>query len=369
MKDCIGVYIGVYTLGHWPPGGESLRRTGRGVVRVVVEPRKLQRLGSSSLVVTLPREWVKQMGLQPGDMVYLSVEGDSIRITPVNREEIEKNSHVFFDVDSLVKDKEDESLASRAVSCLYILGYDAVSFRVREDDFALQTTIREAAKRLSGLEASETDSDAITIRYILDPSKVNVPTTFRSMGLVVSSLAKLARALLEKAENKTHARLGDARKSLETLRDELFRNQHMVMRYLVSPTPSKKAVLSSSLYSLMIGTSLLGLIGGILVDVVRLLLEREPRRRDVLLEAVSTLEELVPVTTSLLVSPALDRSIEVLKRVEKTMRDVSERVRKCKDNTETIILAYLHQALKILYIISNTILCNALVSSKYFHRD
>ncbi|WP_062662460.1 AbrB/MazE/SpoVT family DNA-binding domain-containing protein [Aeropyrum camini] len=49
--------------------------------------RRLQKLGSSSLVVTLPKEWVREMGLKQGDPVYVVIEGGSLRIVPaVNSE-------------------------------------------------------------------------------------------------------------------------------------------------------------------------------------------------------------------------------------------------------------------------------------------
>ena len=326
---------------------------------MVVETRKLQRLGSSSLVVTLPREWIKRMELKPGDVVYLVVEGDTIRITPSNRESSSLRAEAVFKADEV----KDRDLVSKAVSCLYILGYDNVLFRLPEDDIALQNAVRMAASRLSGLEASEAMDGNITIRYLLDPSKVEVSTTIRSMGLVVSSLAKLSRKIVEGLEER------EAAQSLKLLREELFRNQHMVMRFLVTGVDARRLAKPSNTYSLMIGTSLLGLIGGVLLDISQTLLERRPKHVDVLIQALSVVEELVPVITSLLVSPSLQRSRNALKRIEETLEAVKMRVKNCRDNVETIVLSYIYQALRILFIISNTILCNAIASSKYLEES
>jgi len=36
-----------------------------------MEVRRVQRLGSSSLVITLPKEWTRRLGIKPGDQILL----------------------------------------------------------------------------------------------------------------------------------------------------------------------------------------------------------------------------------------------------------------------------------------------------------
>ncbi len=334
---------------------------------MVYEPRKLQKLGSSSLVVTLPREWIKQMGLKQGDKVYVAVEGDTLKIIPVKRGE-ENLPRIVLRADKIQQDKKKglemspENLVARAVSCLYILGYDDIEIvHGNGDSIAILNDVKNAARRLTGLEVFETEARSLHVRYVADSSRVSLISTFRSMGLTVSFIAELIENMLKGRVDRE-----EARESLKTRREDLFRYQHEVMRHLVTGTARSYGDRQG--YSLMIGTSLLGLIGSILLDVANLLLDNRPKRGDVVLSAIKILGELVPATTSLLISPGLHRSAELLGKVEKGMREVKERMKNCKDVVETIMLAHVYQALKILMIILNTILCNGLVQSKYVEK-
>lgn len=49
---------------------------------IQITKRRIQRLGGSSLIVTLPKTWVRKLGLTPGDEVLVVDEGGHLRIVP-----------------------------------------------------------------------------------------------------------------------------------------------------------------------------------------------------------------------------------------------------------------------------------------------
>ena len=50
-----------------------------------MESRKVQRVGYSTYSVSLPKNWVKEVGLKPGDIVMLNEEKDgSLKLVPSN---------------------------------------------------------------------------------------------------------------------------------------------------------------------------------------------------------------------------------------------------------------------------------------------
>ncbi|TRM73754.1 histidine kinase, partial [Sulfolobus sp. E5] len=50
-----------------------------------MEVRRVQKFGKSTLMVSLPAEWVKEVGLSPGESVYLEVDEDgSLKVYPPN---------------------------------------------------------------------------------------------------------------------------------------------------------------------------------------------------------------------------------------------------------------------------------------------
>ena len=48
----------------------------------MVEKRKIQKTGSSSYIVTLPKEWIDSMGLKSGDYVLIYEHEGKLVITP-----------------------------------------------------------------------------------------------------------------------------------------------------------------------------------------------------------------------------------------------------------------------------------------------
>ena len=60
-----------------------------------METRKLGKIGSTSLFVTLPAEWLAERGLSKGDEVYIEVMADTLIIhTRKEEEEAEKEISV-----------------------------------------------------------------------------------------------------------------------------------------------------------------------------------------------------------------------------------------------------------------------------------
>lgn len=51
------------------------------------ETRRIQFTGKSSYIVSLPKQWVNELGLKQGDQITISREGrSSLKITPVKEQ-------------------------------------------------------------------------------------------------------------------------------------------------------------------------------------------------------------------------------------------------------------------------------------------
>ncbi|MEM2479963.1 MAG: AbrB/MazE/SpoVT family DNA-binding domain-containing protein, partial [Candidatus Bathyarchaeia archaeon] len=59
-----------------------------------MESRKLQKVGRSTITVSLPNKWIKENGIKPGDLVFILPEKDgTLKIVPsqsMRQEEIEE---------------------------------------------------------------------------------------------------------------------------------------------------------------------------------------------------------------------------------------------------------------------------------------
>jgi len=152
-----------------------------------VTPRKLQRLGLSSLVVTLPRRWVEAHGLKPGDLVYVIDEGDRLRIVPAQPSEARRSYR--FDAYKLAMPQ----LASAALTCLYVNNINDVVMDLKGMGEEGLKYLKQTSMRLLGLEVTQLDSERASVRIVLDDSRADPKMAIKGLGSAVGNIAELLR--------------------------------------------------------------------------------------------------------------------------------------------------------------------------------
>ena len=164
---------------------------------VGLEARKVQRVGYSTLTVSLPRSWVQEVNLKKGDVVSIRREDDgSLRVFTGLEQKHEEARKCIIDAD--LCDKPD--LLSRLITGNYILGHDTiqvVSKRELKPEHLEET--RRATQRLTGLGIVEQTLKQVTVQSFVDPTKFPVYGLIRRLHVVVSSMQETAvKALVEK---------------------------------------------------------------------------------------------------------------------------------------------------------------------------
>jgi phosphate uptake regulator len=162
-----------------------------------LEIRKVQRVGHSTLTVSLPRDWVRQVGLKQGGVVTLRLsEFGELIVTPGSEMESEEMTICKIDVDA-IKDRE---LLTRIITGNYILGRDTIIVSSASDLTAEQLNeIRSATRRLSGLGIVEQTSREAVIQCFLDPSKYPITGLLARLHKVaVSMLETSMQALMDR---------------------------------------------------------------------------------------------------------------------------------------------------------------------------
>ncbi|WP_439026163.1 PhoU domain-containing protein [Haloarchaeobius sp. DT45] len=130
-----------------------------------METRKVQRLGPSTLAMTLPAEWAKEHGVEKGDEVSLRMGGKgTLTVMPesANTEESEAIIHA---------DNLDADAVERAIVAQYVLGRRVI--RVEYADGTLPSdhinAVYRAETQLMGLGVIEETPESISIRCSVDP--------------------------------------------------------------------------------------------------------------------------------------------------------------------------------------------------------
>jgi phosphate uptake regulator len=154
--------------------------------------RKVQKIGYSTLSVSIPASYAKEAGLEPGTTVLLRDDVDgTLRLIPSGR--VKRVSKASIKADALTS----EELLSRLIIGCYALGYDTIELVSKE---RLKTSLvdiaRNTVKRLRGLETVESETDRLVAQSFMDPTKFPVDSLVKRLQLLVSRSLEHAIAAL-----------------------------------------------------------------------------------------------------------------------------------------------------------------------------
>ncbi len=329
--------------------GSGIRRVAWGVT-VSIEVRSVQRLGLSSIVVTLPKPWARRLGLEPGKKVMLVDEGNSIRILPL--EESEQGAI------TLHAEKIDLDILENAPLCVYLSGLDSVKI-VGSQDPELIVRLQRKAMDLMGMHVSP-EGDAIVLRVLLDPDKIDLSMLIKSLDTDVRGLLSIIRKAIEEGKI-TKDELSQAK----FLVRNFFRKHFMVQRYLGMRYPLHKNMVSN--YQVALASSYTGFAVDMLNDLVQLLaignLEEmnKGEGKDLLINMIDNGIEIFHHVTRLMTTPSVKRLSFTLKLISETRNKVKEALSKIETPLQAAVLIKLSDAIRLVNIATYVLLCKILL--------
>jgi phosphate uptake regulator len=191
------------------------------------EIRKVQKVGTCTLTVSLPREWVEKVGLTQGDPVTIGQLSDgSLRLsagaatTP---------AHVFTGI--INADLcEGEEMLTRVLTGNYILGRDTIVLESMKGLAPNQLSeIKEAVERLTGLSVVEQTNKRVVIQSFVDPSK------FPVHGLMLR-LYKVAASMQEMGMDALLRHRPDVAERVVQMEEEADKIYWLIVRQLLQVT-------------------------------------------------------------------------------------------------------------------------------------
>ncbi|UCD95842.1 MAG: phosphate uptake regulator PhoU [Candidatus Bathyarchaeota archaeon] len=157
-----------------------------------MESRKIQKVGYSTLSISLPRKWTKEMNLKRGDTVFLAPENDgSLRLFPgqhvPSSEEIDE---YICDADSCA----DPKILERVIVGSYILGRDVISVISTKKRISSEhiEEVRKVMRKLVGLGIVEETPDHIKLQCSVDPRKFQLDMLLRRLSIISLTIVKEA---------------------------------------------------------------------------------------------------------------------------------------------------------------------------------
>ena len=187
--------------------------------------RRLQKIGSS-ILVSLPKEWVDANKLNKSTEVELETTGNSVTITANKSERPSKEVVISYPL------PQDENIVANIIGA-YLLGYDIIRIKGKtiipiED----REKIRNSMRRLVGMEIIEEDSANVNVQFLLDATTLNPEKILKR----ISSIS------LGMFNDVSLALISDDRSSLQTMsnRDDEVDRQYFLLVRLIRSTISDK---------------------------------------------------------------------------------------------------------------------------------
>ena len=152
-----------------------------------MEPRKVQKVGYSTLSVSLPMAWTKKVGIQKGDLVFISEEGDGALRLTTEPGKIENNIEYVVDVDKC----DNTKVLARVIVGNYVLGRSLL--RVESNRRLMREqieSIREVTHRLLGIGIIEESDRHLLLQCSIDPKNFPLQTVVRRLYVLTSIMFK-----------------------------------------------------------------------------------------------------------------------------------------------------------------------------------
>jgi phosphate uptake regulator len=162
-----------------------------------MEIRKVQLTGGSSYVLTLPKEWVKSLGVKKNDPLGLIVQPDGTLVVTTRTTEArpQRNKEIR------VEEVRDQTHLFRILIGSYIMGFSTITIR---SSGRMPAQVRETVMRFAqmtiGPEVMEESASSITVKDLLNPAEMPFDKTIRRMHILVRTMHEDAFAALEKRD-------------------------------------------------------------------------------------------------------------------------------------------------------------------------
>ena len=159
-----------------------------------METRKVQRLGPSTLAMTLPAEWVKAHGVEKGDEVTLRTGGKGT-LTVLSESASDEDTTATIWADNL-----NEQGLERAIVAQYVLGRRVITIARNEGTLrsAQINAVYQAETQLMGLGVIEETPEQIAIRCSVDPEDFTLDNLLERLESTGSTMrAEAVEALAE----------------------------------------------------------------------------------------------------------------------------------------------------------------------------
>jgi phosphate uptake regulator len=187
--------------------------------------RRVQRTGSSSLSVTLPKSWTDSMNLETGDVLrFRDLGAGRLEISPANLEVPTDRQQRLLRIDA---SGTPPNLLARLLIGGYITGQDQVIVTSRSAITPEQLReIRRTADHVLGMTIVSHEPAAIEVQNFIDPGRFPLPRLLSQVVRLLRAEVEVCRSVLQGGDRATLDQL-------EVWEDEIDRFYLLMVRQLL----------------------------------------------------------------------------------------------------------------------------------------
>ncbi len=165
------------------------------------EVRKVQLTGRSSYIISLPKKWVEEMSIRPGDRMSFVRQGNSsIVLVPSSEPKFEGRGEFTVQISP----RENTNSIVRRIISLYLVGSSVISVRAGSGRISSsqREMIKDVAKRkLIGAEIVGESSQEVLLQVLLSYPELSVANALRRMASMAMSMHRDAILALEELDH------------------------------------------------------------------------------------------------------------------------------------------------------------------------
>jgi len=156
--------------------------------------RKVQITGGSTYIVSLPKAWIRSVGIKANDSIGIITQQDGTLLVTPKIESVREHRVMDFELKDI---KRGDDLL-RDLLAAYIKGYDGISIKTKKRMTPkVRGIIRRFTEMTIGPEIVEESRDSVLIKDLLDPTELSFKTALQRMSSIVSNMHRDAMIALE----------------------------------------------------------------------------------------------------------------------------------------------------------------------------
>ena len=165
--------------------------------------RRIQLSGRGSYVVSIPKQWVEQVGMKKGGCVeFIEQQGEGLLLKPFAQARLEDEQPRC---EILIAPDATPDAVTRRIISLYLIGYSTIEANSKSGNFSasIRESIRDVARnKLVGTELVNESSKSATLQVLLNVPQLLVPDTLRRMSSIMNAMQQDAVQALASSDRE-----------------------------------------------------------------------------------------------------------------------------------------------------------------------